>query len=131
MEKIAVYSENHTKPINKLCGQNGKLVNVNPCDRLTHIVTTVLRVKLAFLSPMFISKHVLLYLRSLNSTRHELSKLPSLFFSFLIAEVATWYLQHNKVQHRGLYEMYVVIICTVDQKLKDMYKRPVKAAAVQ
>jgi hypothetical protein len=31
MEIIAVYSENHKKPTNTLCGQNGELLTVKAC----------------------------------------------------------------------------------------------------
>jgi hypothetical protein len=41
-EIIAVYHENHTKPINTLCGQNAELLNVKSGGRV-RIVTTVLR----------------------------------------------------------------------------------------
>jgi hypothetical protein len=39
-EIIAIYSENHTKPINTFCGQNAKLLNVKAGD--AHTVTTEL-----------------------------------------------------------------------------------------
>lgn len=69
------------------------------------ISKTLLGVKLTFLPSVFTSEPVLLYLQSLNSTRHVLHQLPSLFFSFLIAEDTNLYLQHNTVQYRGLSEM--------------------------
>jgi hypothetical protein len=33
---IALYSENHTKPLNTICGQNAELLNVKACGTYSY-----------------------------------------------------------------------------------------------